>query len=156
SPGVQRPGHSFYPPSVSFPVTAFFRFEGSLADLGQSRAGRLELINPLATTAIDVRGRSVPLETDLTTPLAYYLAHARLERAGYTGFFDADSLADRAGLQTLEPYQPGKIPIVFIHGLLGSPLTWAPMYNDLQADPEVRRRFQFWLYFYPTGNPYLV
>ena len=56
----------------------------------------------------------------------------------------------------LEPYQPGKIPVVLVHGLLSSPLTWTPLFNDLRADPELRERFQFWFYFYPTGNPYLA
>src|SRR2546430_14931090 len=55
-----------------------------------------------------------------------------------------------------EPYQPGKIPVVMIHGLLSSPLTWAPMFNDLRADPSLPDRFQFWFYFYPTGTPYLA
>ena len=56
----------------------------------------------------------------------------------------------------LEPYQPGKIPVVMVHGLLSSPLTWMPVFNDLRADPALRDRFQFWFYFYPTANPYLA
>jgi pimeloyl-ACP methyl ester carboxylesterase len=43
-----------------------------------------------------------------------------------------------------------------IHGLLSSPLTWATLFNDLRADPELRKHFQFWFYLYPTGNPYLA
>ena len=31
-----------------------------------------------------------------------------------------------------------------------------PVFNDLRADPELRDRFQFWFYFYPTGDPYLA
>jgi pimeloyl-ACP methyl ester carboxylesterase len=149
---------AYYPDGVSFPVTAFFRFEGSLAELGERRAGRLELYNPLAYQGVRVAGRKVPLETDLTTPLAYYLAHAqtRLEIGGLTGFVQPDSLRDRAGIYTLEPYQPGKVPVVLVHGLLSSPLTWAPAYNDLLADPTLRKRYQFWAYFYPTGNPYMA
>ncbi len=41
-----------YPGKVSFPVTAFFRFTGSLKDLHASRVGTLELYNPLAVQAI--------------------------------------------------------------------------------------------------------
>jgi pimeloyl-ACP methyl ester carboxylesterase len=137
-------------------VTAFFRFEGTLAELGELRAGRVELINPLAVQTVQVAERTVPLETDLTTPLAYFLAGARLDGTGYEGFLYPDKLADRTGMFTLEPYQPGKIPVVFVHGLFSSPLTWAPVFNDLLADPELRKRFQFWAYFYPTGNPYLA
>lgn len=147
---------AFYPPKVAFPVTAFFRFDGTLADLHQRRAGSLELINPLTMQHVRVGERAVPLESDLTTPLASYLAGAGLDSAGYAGFLRPDSLGDKAGLHTLEPYEPGRIPVVLVHGLLGTPTTWAPLYNDLQADPELRKHFQFWVYFYPTGNPYLL
>jgi pimeloyl-ACP methyl ester carboxylesterase len=148
------PGRAFYPTGVSFPVTAFFRFEGSLADLGACHAGRLELYNPLAVQSIAVRGRPVTLETDLTTPVAYFLSHSGFQKA-ISGFLDADKLQGRAGIYLTEPYQPGKIPVLFVHGLLSDPLTWATMFNDLRADPELRRRYQFWFYFYPTGVPYL-
>jgi pimeloyl-ACP methyl ester carboxylesterase len=39
---------------------------------------------------------------------------------------------------------------------LSSPVTWAPLFNDLRADPELNQRYQFWFYRYPTGNPYLL
>jgi pimeloyl-ACP methyl ester carboxylesterase len=155
-PTAPKPAHTYYPLSVSFPVTAFFRFEGSLAQLGEMRAGRLELYNPLAIQTVTVAERKVPLETDLTTPLAYFLAGARLDRYGYEAFLYPDILGQKAGIHTLEPYQRGKIPVVFVHGLFSSPLTWAPVYNDLQADPILRKHFQFWAFFYPTGNPYLA
>jgi pimeloyl-ACP methyl ester carboxylesterase len=27
------------------------------------------------------------------------------------------------------------------------------MFNELQSDPEIRRKYQFWFYLYPTGEP---
>jgi pimeloyl-ACP methyl ester carboxylesterase len=152
------PGRAFYPREVSFPVTAFFRFRGSLADLRARRAGRLELYNPLAVQSVQVRGKPVPLETDLTTPLAYFLSRTDLGGVGLelTGLLRADRLRDRAGIYLFEPYQPGKIPVLMVHGLLSSPLTWTPLFNELRAHPELRQHFQFWFYLYPTGNPYLV
>lgn len=155
-PAAACPQHGFHPVKANYPVTAFFRFDGTLDDLAKQRAGRLELINPLTTQAAEVNGRKVPLETDLTTPLAYFLAGANLEGAGVAGFLRPESLQGSTGLRALQPYHPGKVPVVFVHGLLSSPLTWAPMYNDLQADPVLRKRFQFWVYFYPTGNPYIA
>jgi pimeloyl-ACP methyl ester carboxylesterase len=152
-----RPPHAYYPAGVNYPITAFFRFEGNLADLAERRAGWLELCNPLLVQAVQVRGRRVPLETDLTTPLACYLAKSKISTAaGYSGFFCPASLGNAVGLHSLEPYQPGKVPVVMVHGLLGTPVTWAPLFNDLQADPVLRRRFQFWVYFYPTGTPFLA
>jgi len=155
APDVKAPGDAFYPREVSFPVTAFFRFEGTLAELGALRCGQLELLNPLAVQTVTVKGRPVPLETDLTTPLAYFLSRTDLEGVELTGFLKPDRLEARSGIYMFEPYQPGKIPVLMVHGLLASPLTWSAMFNDLRADPQLRERFQFWFYLYPTGNPYL-
>jgi pimeloyl-ACP methyl ester carboxylesterase len=150
------PEHSYYPKQISFAASAFFRFDGGLAELGEHRTGELELYNPLTIQAIQVRGRSVPLETDLTTPLAYYLANAKLQQLEYLGFLRGDSIKGSSIIHMPEPYQPGKIPVVLVHGLLSSPLTWAPAFNELQADPEIRKHFQFVFTFYPTGNPYIA
>ncbi len=152
----RAPGDAFYPRKASFPVTAFFRFEGSLAELGERRVGQLELYNPLAVQSVQVGIRSVPLETDLTTPLAYFLSKSDLDGVEYTGFLRPDGIRHRTGIYLFEPYQPGKIPVVMVHGLFSSPLTWTTMFNDLRADPVLREHFQFWFYLYPTGNPYIA
>jgi pimeloyl-ACP methyl ester carboxylesterase len=148
---------AFYPRQASFAASAFFRFEGSLADLGTRRCGRLELYNPLTIQAVEASGQIVPLESDLTTPLAYFLAHSNLnDITDIIGFVRGDRILGQTGIRMLAPYQPGKIPVVLVHGLLSSPLTWAPVMNDLQADPTLRDRYQFWYYYYPTGSPYLA
>lgn len=156
NPAPQTFDNPYYPRAVSFPVTAFFRFEGSIADLTQHRSGRLELYNPLTMQAVQVNRQRVPLETDLTTPLAYCLSrNSGLEVVELAGFLRPAKVERLSGIYMLEPYQPGKIPVIFVHGLLSSPLTWAQMFNDLRADPTLRERYQFWFYLYPTGSPYL-
>jgi pimeloyl-ACP methyl ester carboxylesterase len=150
------PGSAFYPKQVSFPATAFFRFDCTLAELGACRAGKLELYNSLRQHNVEVNGKAVALETDTTTPLAYFLSKTDLEGIDFKGFFRPDRLRNRAGIYLFEPYQPGKIPVVLTHGLFSSPLTWARMYNDLLADPVVRDNYQFWFFLYPTGNSYLA
>lgn len=154
SPDQPRPALR-YPREVSFPVTAFFRFEGSVADLRKQRNGKLDLYNPFVTQTVTIGSREIPLETDLTTPLAYFLSRTDLEGIEYQGLFNADQFSDRTGIYMFEPYQPGKIPVVMVHGLISSPLTWTWMFNDLRADPELRKKFQFWFYLYPTGAPYI-
>ncbi|TMQ34311.1 MAG: hypothetical protein E6K70_08305 [Planctomycetota bacterium] len=150
------PAHIFYPKDVNFPVTAFFRFEGTLCDLPTQRAGRLELYNPLAAQVVQIKSRPIPLQTDLTTPLAYFLSRSDLNGIEYEAFLRGDRIAKRTGIYMFEPYQPGKIPVVMVHGLLSSPLTWAPLFNDLRADPFIRDHFQFWFYLYPTADPYVA
>lgn len=156
-PGAaSRPDHTYYPREMSFPITAFFRFEGSIADLRARRAGRLELYNPLEVQTVEVKGRPIPLETDLTTPLAYYLSRSDLDGVENTGLLQPGKIQNRAGIYMFEPYQPGKIPVVMVHGLWSTPLTWTVMFNDLRADPVLRKHFQFWFYLYPTGDSYLA
>jgi pimeloyl-ACP methyl ester carboxylesterase len=40
------------------------------------------------------------------------------------------------------PYRTGRTPVVFIHGMLGSPANWSAMIEELSADPSVREHFQ--------------
>ncbi|HQR44165.1 MAG TPA: alpha/beta hydrolase, partial [Gemmatales bacterium] len=149
----ERSGNYFK--AVHFPVTALLRFDGKLTQLTKSRNATLELHNPLTFQAVNIAGYAMPMETDLTTPLAYGLEKTDLASIAYRGFFRADEVERQAGIYMFEPYQKGKIPVLMVHGLLSSPLTWAPMFNDLQADPQLREKYQFWFYLYPTGNPYL-
>jgi pimeloyl-ACP methyl ester carboxylesterase len=155
-PAAPGPAHAFYPRAIDFPVTAFFRFDGNLAELTACHCGQLELYNPLAVKTVEIKGRPVPLETDLTTPLAYYLSHTEFGDDPYLGFLRPEEVQKRSGIYMFEPYQRGKIPVLMVHGLLSSPVTWAPLFNDLRADPVLRERFQFWFYLYPTANPYLI
>ena len=51
------------------------------------------------------------------------------------------------GIYFLEPYDPARIPVIFIHGAAGSP-------QDLRAAMQHldHRRYQCWFYFYPSGG----
>ena len=71
-----------------------------------------------------------------------------------TGLLNPDKVKKLAGIYMLEPYQPGKIPVLMVHGLWSSPITWMEMFNDLRGDPELERNYQFWFYLYPTGQPF--
>jgi pimeloyl-ACP methyl ester carboxylesterase len=124
----------------------------SEADLDLS--GTARVYDPLRTRAVEIAGQRVALEIDTTTPLAYMLSKAD-QPPGIQGLVDVEAWNDRRGLHLLQPYQPEKIPLVFIHGLMSSPITWLPMFNDLLGDPEIREHYQFWFFMYPTGNPIL-
>ncbi|MEX0585053.1 MAG: alpha/beta fold hydrolase, partial [Pirellulales bacterium] len=144
----------YYPPDLSFPVTAFLRVTPD--GRGAARHAVLELYDPLTTTDVAVKGRLAPLESDLSTPLAYFLNNPAFQdqTLATEGFLNPDKAAAIKGLYMLEPYQPGKIPVLMVHGLWSSPLTWMQMFNDLRSLPEVRRHYQFWFYMYPTGQPF--
>ena len=42
-----------------------------------------------------------------------------------------------------------------VHGLKASPVIYMEMFNDLRGQQEIRDRFQFWFFSYPTGLPIL-
>ena len=100
-----------------------------------------------------IGGTRVPLETDLTTPLAYLLQQVP-KVSGLSAMLNPE-LYSFSRLIQLEPFAPDKIPVVFVHGLMSSPLTWARLFNDLLADPVLRRRYQFSFFRYATVNPIL-
>ena len=60
------------------------------------------------------------------------------------------------GLYLLEPYDADKIPVLMVHGIWSNLITWMEMFNDLLAYPEIRSNYQFWFYFYPTGQSFVV
>ncbi len=94
-----------------------------------------------------------PLAADLTTPLAYHFARSPLPVLQEVGLLDPGWVEGLQGLYMLHPYRPGKIPIVFVHGLRSTPLAWLKVINEVWGDPVLRERYQVWLYMYPTGKP---
>jgi pimeloyl-ACP methyl ester carboxylesterase len=52
-------------------------------------------------------------------------------------------------------YDPNKIPILFVHGLISTPISWQNLTNDLCSDPKILERYQPWFFLYPTGQPVL-
>ncbi|MEX2185243.1 MAG: alpha/beta fold hydrolase [Pirellulales bacterium] len=150
------PTERYYPPDLSFPVTAFLRIRDQRQDREMSAS--LELYDPLANSDTRVKGRAVPLQSDLSTPLAYFLNNPafRDNDIATAGLLHPGDSEKVKGLYMLEPYQPGKIPVVMVHGLWSSPLTWMQMFNDLRSLPEIRDRYQFWFYLYPSGQPFWI
>jgi pimeloyl-ACP methyl ester carboxylesterase len=180
-----HPGHEaaehFYPENICFPVTAFLRVETPTGGPVQqvtaakpigsfiprdSRAPLindpsaphfvLELYDTLDRQSIEVADRGVPLEADLSTPLAYFLNQPQFKDhdTSTIGLLRPGEIKKMQGLYMLEPFDSSKMPVVMIHGLWSSPITWMEMYNDLRSDPEVRKNYQFWFYLYPTGQPF--
>lgn len=51
-----------------------------------------------------------------------------------------------AGLFFLEKYDPQKIPVLFVHGVNGTPDGWQPLVAQLD-----RSKYQPWFFYYPSG-----
>jgi pimeloyl-ACP methyl ester carboxylesterase len=159
SHAAEKPCEKYYPPDLSFAVTAFLRVMSPVDARNPTAAPQqvlLELYDPLEATDIEVAGRRVPLESDGSTALAFYLNNPqlKLDKFETEGLLNPGKAEVATGLYMLEPYDHEKIPVVMVHGLWSSPLTWMEMFNDLRSDPTLRRNFQFWFYLYPTGQPF--
>ncbi len=153
------PAEPYYAPGWAYGMTAFLRLEPDSPASGltpKRHRGVLELYDPTVTSETVVCGQRVPLETDLSTPLAYALDLPCFKDIDQStlGLLRPDAKEVRKGLYMLEPYQSNKIPVLMIHGLWSSPLTWMEMFNDLRAQPELRANYQFWFFQYPTGQPF--
>jgi pimeloyl-ACP methyl ester carboxylesterase len=135
------------------PATAFLRIHGGLAGLEQGLAATLELHAAYDAAEVSVDGRSVPLETDFSATLALALHRSNVWKLSTHGFFRGDEVAGQSGLASVRPYQPGLIPVVFVHGTASNPAYWAEMFNLLLSDTEIRERMQFWFFRYASGLP---
>ena len=50
------------------------------------------------------------------------------------------------GVYLLEEYDPSRTPVLFVHGIFGSPRDFAPTIEGLD-----RTRYQAWVYYYPSS-----
>lgn len=117
---------------------------------------RLEIINPKIYSTIKVNGKEVPLAADFSAQYEEMLERDLSSRLWMLGFLDGDRESKFQGLYMLEPFQPNKIPVVFVHGLLSTPATWMETLNELDQIPGIRDRYQFWVYLYPTAGSILL
>jgi pimeloyl-ACP methyl ester carboxylesterase len=53
-----------------------------------------------------------------------------------------------AGVYFLEPFDPKKTPVLFVHGVSGTPIH----FKDIAGHID-RKRYQPWLFYYPSGMP---
>lgn len=153
------PREAYYPDGLSFPVTALLRVVPSQP--GQQTCKHrhhcvLELHDPLANSDINLANRLVPLQTDLSAALAYFLDNPdfREKNKATVGLINPQKTEKYRGIVMLEPFDPHRIPVLMVHGLWSSPITWMPMFNDLRSFPDLRKNYQFWFYHYPTGQPF--
>jgi pimeloyl-ACP methyl ester carboxylesterase len=130
---------------ISAPVTATLDFRRTEATLALRR--------PAKQPTAKVQGKARPLAADYTAAIAYYRPPPNFFAAKLMATFRPGRHIEKMGLYFLQPYDPDRIPVIFVHGLMSSPFMWAQTINEIQADPQVRERYQFSVFAYPTGYP---
>ncbi|MBA4390527.1 MAG: hypothetical protein C0399_06285 [Syntrophus sp. (in: bacteria)] len=158
--GITIPAFSKIPLGVKVPVTVFLRLENVAEGLKTGKVrGNLELYTTAKATTVTIDGRAVPIEYETSSALAYTFEGSRIYELEFRGLFSGDFfiIKDRAryrdDLFLVEPYRPGLIPVIFVHGTASSPARWAEMFNELSNDRGLWGNYQFWLFTYNTGNP---
>jgi hypothetical protein len=156
--GVYKPAdpRKYFLPRVGLavPVTAALDFTPSAPAAGRVRDATLALYDPTRRDTVRVAGAKRQLAADFGAPLAYYPEPGLL--LGFMAMLRPANYEERAGLYMLEPYDPDRIPVILIHGLLSIPQMWVPTISAIESDPEVHGRYQFWVFAYPTGDPIVL
>jgi pimeloyl-ACP methyl ester carboxylesterase len=155
---------AFAPDRQSLSATAVLRFDMPGGEnVAEKFAGPvyrdhaaavLDLANPVEIAAVKIGPARPHLAADLTAPLLDVLEG--MPRSGIQGFLQPFGRGDtQPKLELLEPHVPGRIPVVFIHGLASDEGTWFDLLNELRAWPEFHSRFEPWVFHYPTGASFL-
>jgi pimeloyl-ACP methyl ester carboxylesterase len=146
---------------IRVPVTLVLRLGNVRSQLGEGVIpGDMRLYATDDVATVRIGERRVPLEAEPTASLAVVLADPNIWEMELKAFFGGEYIrkflqqtSRQSQLVALRPYQPDLIPVVFVHGTASSPGRWAEMTNELYNDPLIREHFQFWYFFYDTGNP---
>jgi hypothetical protein len=97
-----------------------------------------------------------PIAANYTVTLAMLLSNGRkVANSAGQAFLRPDNPRFAAGIYLIHTYDLNKIPILFIHGLISSPISWQNLTNDLCSDPTILEHYQPWFYLYPTGRSVL-
>jgi pimeloyl-ACP methyl ester carboxylesterase len=144
------------PPRIKVPVTATVKIPNVLDRIAGGRLrGTIEIDPADAGRTVEVNGVPIPLELDPSAALAYMLEGAPVWDSELAGFLKATRPVFGDGLVMMQPYRPGRVPVVLVHGTASSPARWAEIVNEVQNDPLLGQRVQIWLFTYNTSNPIL-
>ena len=134
----------------SEPATAVLQL-GPKVKAQNPRTVRVAYLDPSDTSRVRIGQTEYPLAADFTAPIVDRYRGINETSLALGGLLNSTSKDARLGMT--EPYDPRRIPVLLVHGLNSHPLMWRDVINDLRADPELRGKYQFWVYYYPTGWP---
>ncbi len=140
----------------NYPLTGLVHFTSKLGKI----SANIQFINPVDTGQIDLWGKKRAVSKNLTAPLAVSLSADKRSRNNdrftLLGVFKPQRFSEKMGIYSLGPLDPKKVPVVLVHGLNSDPITWRNVFNELNADSILRKKYQFLAFYYPTGLPLRV
>ncbi|HYN77343.1 MAG TPA: alpha/beta fold hydrolase, partial [Lamprocystis sp. (in: g-proteobacteria)] len=111
------------------------------------------LVDPRQVRSVRTVHGEFAVAMDLEAPLDATRATGPGVGAGLLKLLRPGRFAGRPRVIFLQPFDPAKIPVVLVHGLMSTPRMWEPLVKALLADERIRDRYQFWFFYYPTGQP---
>jgi pimeloyl-ACP methyl ester carboxylesterase len=158
NPGA-APSDEFLPREATFNATALLRpdLAAWLGDVPSIPPDdRIDFYDPLRVETVPFGAGTVSLAGNLGAASA--LANDIADRRGpfaVAGFARPSTVLDKANIRMLEPFQPGKMPVILVHGLLDDPFIYTDMIISLYRTPGFLERYQIWVFRYPTGVTFL-
>jgi pimeloyl-ACP methyl ester carboxylesterase len=152
------PRDHFLPENSFFPATAVLRPDPAtwLGPPGSTTSPDvLELYDSYRVHETDLAGNSMALSADPDAAIAMAENSVGGQRYTWTGFLEPSATLETARIGLVEPYRPGKVVVVFVHGLLDNPYIFSDMFADLGSRPGFLDQFQVAVFRYPTGISFL-
>jgi pimeloyl-ACP methyl ester carboxylesterase len=121
------------------------------------RSGQTAHLSPVTgESSIELNGTRYPLATD-NCALGAALRHRTkaVAQIGLHRMLHPAATGPKTQIYPIDPYDPNKIPLLLVHGLQSTPVTFLSLVNAIRMDPELSRHFQVWTFLYGSGTPVL-
>lgn len=147
-----RKEQPFLPPNGgNLTLTAVMEMADDDADPATPRRCRLHLHNALNVETVKVQSDERLLAANFTAAKDLALSKKSLGLFSLLGLFYPERTLGDSHLYCMDGYDPKRIPVVFVHGLMSDPHIWLNAVNAISSDPELRAKYQPWYFLYPTG-----
>jgi hypothetical protein len=142
------PRYEFAPPTgTPLNLTTFLDFD--------KPTPTWRIVYPQRVNSVSVNGREQALAADWSAPSALYWQMSDLDDLDLAKVILPGRFTNQTDLYAAAPFDPEKIPVIFVHGLYSSPGTYKVMFNELMGEPWFRERYQAWFFSYPTGTSWV-
>lgn len=130
-------------------LTATMHFSAEAPD--GSRRCHLRLHDTLNTDTVEAPGGERQLAAHFTAPKHLALSRRSFGLVSLQGLLYPEKAIGDCQLYRMDAYDPNRIPVVFVHGLMSDPHIWLNAVNAICADPVLRKKYQPWYFLYPTA-----
>lgn len=152
APGKSFPLERYFPAGGYIaPITVYLRFDSEPAE-----RVRVGLADTRMAEYVCFGRQILPVAADFTAPYAVQITRDHSRAAVRAALFGDSVPGSRLGVTISAPWDPGKIPLILIHGLASSAEAWRELTNDILGSEELRGRYQIIHYTYATNESFLA